>query len=331
VDEIYATLMALLPPKRKTTPSGWISFNAICCHHRGESRDDRQRGGILPTHNNGFSYNCFNCGYTTVWSPGSLLSFNNRQLFKWLGLSDIEIGRLALTALKFREEQSPTKKLLNFDLEVRSLPDNCKTLSEWIQEGVDNADLLSVIEYVDQRGMSLDWYPWMWANTDSYRDRLIVPFYHEGKIVGYTGRKIREGKPKYLTHSQPGYVFNLDRQGYDRKYLIVVEGQLDAIAVDGVAIMHNDPNEIQCARINALSKEVVVVPDRDRAGSKIINAAIEHNWSVSLPEWGDDVKDVADAVKQYGRVYTLFTILKYRESNEIKIQLLKKKLEHING
>jgi hypothetical protein len=49
---------------------------------------------------------------------------------------------------------------------------------------------------------------------------------------------------------------------------------------------------------------------------------------VSLPEWGDDVKDVADAVKKYGRIYTLFTILQYRETNEIKIKLLKKKLEN---
>ena len=93
--------------------------------------------------------------------------------------------------------------------------------------------------------------------------------------------------------------------------------------------MHNDPNETQIARIKALGREVIVVPDRDRAGSKMLKAAIEQGWSVSTPPWDTDIKDVADAVRRYGRLYTLATILYYRESNQIKIQLLKKKLEHV--
>ena len=330
MDEIYATLTALLPSKRKTTPSGWISFNAVCCHHRGESRDDRLRGGVLPNQQGGFQYHCFNCGYKAGWTSGHLLSFNTRQLFKWLGLSDADIGKMALSALKLKEDQSTVKKKLNFELIEKSLPDNCKTIAQWIQDGCEETDLISVIDYIDQRGMSLDWYPWMWSTAKSFRDRALIPFYYEGKIVGYTGRKIREGKPKYLNDSQPGYVFNLDRQKYDRKYVIVVEGQFDAIAIDGIAIMHNDPNETQCARINALGKDVIVVPDRDRPGAKLIKAAIENHWTVSMPPWEEDIKDVADAVKRYGRLYTLFTILHYQETNEIKIQLLKKKLENIN-
>jgi hypothetical protein len=62
----------------------------------------------------------------------------------------------------------------------------------------------------------------------------------------------------------------------------------------------------------------------------MIKSALANGWSVSLPPWGDDVKDVADAVKKYGRLYTLSTILHYREDNEIKIQLIKKKLENID-
>ena len=92
--------------------------------------------------------------------------------------------------------------------------------------------------------------------------------------------------------------------------------------------MHNEPNETQCARINALGKQVIVVPDRDKAGLKLIQAALKNNWTVSMPPW-NDVKDVADAVAKYGRIYTLFTILHYQETNEIKIQLLKKKLESL--
>jgi hypothetical protein len=95
-------------------------------------------------------------------------------------------------------------------------------------------------------------------------------------------------------------VFNIDRQDYNRKFVIVTEGQFDAIAIDGVGIMTNEPNESQVARLNALDREVIVVPDKDRPGAKMLKAAIDNGWSASLPPWDDDVKDVADAVKKYG-------------------------------
>ena len=178
--------------------------------------------------------------------------------------------------------------------------------------------------------MELDWYNWHWTPENGYKDRVIVPFYHKNVIVGWTGRKIRDGKPKYLTTAQPGYVFNIDAQSQDRKYVIVTEGQFDAIAIDGVAIGHNDPNQTQISRISNLGKEVIVVPDNDKPGAQMISAALEAGWAVSLPDWGPDVKDVADAVKKFGRIYTLFTILQYVERGEVSIKLIQKKLEHKN-
>jgi len=191
-------------------------------------------------------------------------------------------------------------------------------------------DIGKIVEYIISRGMDLDWYNWMWSPAPGYVDRVLIPFYQDGKIVGYTGRKITDGKPKYLTDSQSGYVFNIDRQDRNRQYVIVVEGQFDAIAVDGVGIMTNELNDAQVLRINALAREVIVVPDRDRPGAKMLKHAIKHHWSVSLPPWGDDVKDIAEAVRKYGRIYVLTTILHYRVSGEIKINLLKKKLEGLN-
>ena len=59
----------------------------------------------------------------------------------------------------------------------------------------------------------------------------------------------------------------------------------------------------------------------------MLKSAVDNGWSASLPPWGDDVKDVADAVKKYGRLYVLATILHYRTDNKLKIQVMKKKLE----
>jgi hypothetical protein len=334
MNEIHAALQALLPPKKKLTPSGWTSFNSPCCHHRGESKDNRRRGGILINPNGGFQYHCFNCQFKAGWSPGHLLSKNTKNLFKWLGLSDTDIDKLSFIALQNKQDQPKNKRIITFDIEERSLPESTMSVMDWINTAYlpDIAvDLGKIIEYILGRGMELEWYNWMWSPAPGYKDRVMIPFYQNGKVVGYTGRKITEGKPKYLTDAQPGYVFNIDHQTYNRKYVIVVEGQFDAIAIDGIAVMHNEPNETQYARINALGKEVIVVPDRDKPGAKMIQAALNNNWSVSLPPWEDHIKDTADAVKHYGRLYTLFTILHYRETNEIKIQLLKKKLEALNG
>ena len=330
MNEIQDTVLTLLPPKRKATPSGWTSFDAVCC------QDNRKRGGILTSGDGSFQYHCFNCNFKCGWSPGKLLSKNTRQLFKWLGLGEQEIGKLNLAALKVKDDQPVLKKALNLTLEERALPDDCLPIDTWIAEGCQDAELLDVIKYlVDERQVGWEWYNWHWSAAVGYRDRVIIPFYYNGKIVGYTGRKITQGKPKYLTDAQPGYVFNIDAQQCspwedDRKFVIVTEGQFDAIAIDGVAIMHNEPNDAQCARINNLMREVIVVPDRDQPGAKMVRAAITNGWSASLPPWEDDIKDVADAVKRYGRLYTLMTILHYRVHGEINLHLLEKKLQNVN-
>jgi hypothetical protein len=326
VNDIQSALLTLLPSKRKLTSGGWTSFNAPCCHHRGERQDEKLRGGIR-VENDGFVYHCFNCGFAAGWTPGKILSKNTKSLFQWIGMNEIDIGKLNLAALKIKDDQPVLKKALNLVLLEKPLPDECKSINEWVQEGCQDPDLTAVIEYVLDRGMQYDWYNWHWSAAPGFRDRIIIPFYQDGKVVGYTGRKVKPGNPKYLTDSQSGYVFNLDRQGWNRQYVIVVEGQFDAIAIDGVAIMTNEPNDAQIARLTALNKEIIVVPDRDRPGAKMLKSAMTNGWSASLPPWGDDVKDVADAVKKYGRLYVLATILHYRVSGEIKINLMKKKLE----
>jgi hypothetical protein len=280
----------------------------------------------------GFQYHCFNCNFKAGWTPGKLLSKNTKSLFSWLGVPDSELQKLALHALQLKEDQPVTKVEINLTLKEITLPEMTMSLVEWAKEDLPKdvqEQLLAIYNYLLGRGMDIDWYNWSWSYAPGYRDRLLIPFYQDGKVVGYTGRKITDGKPKYLTHSQPGYVFNIDRQTVDRKYVLVMEGQFDAIAVDGCAISHNEPSDAQIMRLNSLGREVIVVPDRDKPGAKMIETAIEQGWTVSMPDWGDGIKDVADAVKKFGRVYTLFTILHYKETNEIKKQLLKKKLEHV--
>ena len=76
--------------------------------------------------------------------------------------------------------------------------------------------------------------------------------------------------------------------------------------------------------LNIPQKVVIVCPDRDKSGSNLIDVALENNWMVSFPEWENNIKDCADAVKHYGRLYTLKSVIDSAINNKAKIQVYKK-------
>ena len=95
-------VLTYIPPKRKKTPSGWISFNAPCCQHNGQSVDTRQRGGVIQEGDN-VSYHCFNCGFKASWQPGRQVSHKLRKLLQWMNAPDDVINKLALTVMQENE------------------------------------------------------------------------------------------------------------------------------------------------------------------------------------------------------------------------------------
>ena len=88
----------LIPPRAKSSPSGWTSFNAPCCAHRGHSPDTRKRGGLR--FDDGIVFNCFNCKFTASWQPGRPITNKFKNLCKWLGASEDNIKELVFEALK---------------------------------------------------------------------------------------------------------------------------------------------------------------------------------------------------------------------------------------
>lgn len=320
---ILEAVQSHLPPKRKATASGWISFNAVCCHHNGTSTDRRQRGGIMLT--DGVTYHCFNCGFKASWQPGRPITKKLKNLLQWLSVPDDVIVKCSFEALRLKDEVAPEHKLnLNPTFFDKAMPLGTKPITEWLMDPPD--ELLPVLEYLIARGFTIDDYDWHWTDEQGFNDRLIVPFYYQNRLVGYTARLIRERKTvKYISEQQPGYVFNLDKQTYDRKFVLVTEGPLDAVSIDGVAVMSNEISPVQRHLISRLQREIIVVPDRDAAGLKMAEQAVEWGWSVSMPEWAPEIKDVNDAVKQYGKLYALWTVVQAKESMPLKIQLRMKR------
>jgi hypothetical protein len=321
-------LNVYLPAKRKTTPSGWTSFNAPCCVHNNENADTRGRGGLI-TEGEVISYHCFNCGFKASWQPGRNLSYKFKKLLEWLNTPDNEITKLALDVMRSNEGVEVQQHKVELpEFSTVQLPEEAVRIADIPDYNENNKYFkyfLDVITYMSQRNLNLDDTDYYWSPTLAYRDRLIIPFYYEGRIVGYTARAVGESKSKYLTTMQPGYVFNLDQQHYNKVFCILCEGQIDALHVDGCAISGSDIGDAQALLLNRLNKDIYVVPDRDKAGSKLVEQAIDRGWHVSMPNWDPDINDVGDAVAKYGRLYTLYSIASAAESSPLKIRLRAKK------
>jgi hypothetical protein len=326
------TLLAYLPPKRKQTPSGWISFNAVCCHHNGTGADTRQRGGFIVNGGEAVSYHCFNCGFKASWQPGRLLSPKMRKLIQWMGVPDDDISKMSFDALRLKEGiDDSSKKQLVPSFAPRALPKDARSFQEWADHFQHNPDsefpknFARAAEYVVDRRIGVKDFPFYWSDQRGFDSRLIIPFFYRNQIVGWTARSIVDAKPKYISEQQPGFVFNLDRQHWDRKFVIVCEGPFDALSIDGVALLGSEIGRGQHILINQLRRTVILVPDRDKNGAKTVEQAMSLGWSVSMPDWPDTVKDVNDAVREMGRLYTMWSIINSSEHNELKIKLRMKK------
>lgn len=318
-----------LLPKTKTSPSGWISFNAPCCHHRGHDRDTRKRAGVM--FSEGVVYNCFNCKYTASWQPGRNISEKLKSLCRWFGANDNQIKELVFEALKTEStEYEPEHFVEKVKFTEKPLPEGAMSINDWVNSAYlpdISADIGPVIDYIYARGFDALSDRFYWSPAPGYIDRVLLPYYYEGKIVGSTARKVREGKPKYLSDQHPFFVFNVDEQDPKNKYVFVVEGQFDAYAIGGVGLLTNEISQQQAHIINQLGKEVIVVPDQDKSGLLLIKQAMEYGWSVAFPNWDHDVKDCADAVQRYGKLFVTVDAIKTAQQGEIKISVARNNLE----
>jgi hypothetical protein len=326
---------SLLPPRTKSSPSGWTSFNAPCCHHRGHKQDTRKRAGIR-FDGEGIVYNCFNCKFSTGWQPGSPFGEKMKTLARWMNADEDTVKKLVFESMKTESaEYQPSPSEYKIEFTDRALPEGALPLSEWaslvkgeVEEELGN-DFVAVLEYIVSRGYNNPFdYNFYWTPAAGYKDRIIIPFIWQGRVVGNTARKIREGKPKYLSDQPPHFVFNFDQQQDNQKYVLVTEGPFDALAVNGVALLTNEIADQQSRIINSLGSEVIVIPDQDKAGLVLFDRAAELNWSVAVPTWEDDVKDCSEAAQRYGNIFVAVDAIKTAVKGNIKINMAKKQLMH---
>lgn len=321
---INQTLQFWSQRKTKRTSGGWVSANAVCCHHRGHRPDTRMRGGLIHTEEK-LSYSCFNCHFKCGYSSGKLLSAHFKLFLSWIGMGENEVQQLALEAIKLRDTTQLIHKQIVREIIFQDipLPEHAIPIDITIPEHEP------YVSFLQNRGFKPDDYDFLVTPHAEGRDkdRIIIPYYLNGRIVGYTSRYYDHRKPKYISEQQSGYVFNIDAQHPTWQICILVEGQFDALAIGGCAIMSNQVSEKQSWLLAKLERRIIFVPDRDEAGMSGIDSALKLGYSVSIPPyWDRSIKDVNDAVLKYGRFPTLLSIIKHATTSAAKIKIYKDKV-----
>ena len=117
---------------------------------------------------------------------------------------------------------------------------------------------------------------------DRFRNRLMIPIHSDtGALVGFGGRSLDGGEPKYL-NSPESELFNKSRLLYNlhrskdamRRYdrAILVEGYFDAIALDHAAVpgvvasMGTSLTTGQASLLRRFTRRIVLAYDGDNAG-----------------------------------------------------------------
>jgi DNA primase len=146
---------------------------------------------------------------------------------------------------------------------------------------------------------------------DYFRNRLIFPIRDmRGRVIGFGGRALGEGQPKYLNSPQtPLFEKNNVLYALDRardaiklaKQVVIVEGYVDAVIAhqygtkQTVACIGSAITEKHIQQLKKLTKQVTLALDPDAAGA----AATEHGIQEALKAFDRTIVPVPLAAKGY--------------------------------
>lgn len=200
-------------------------------------------------------------------------SFYQEQLFK-------TIGEKALSYLKGRRLEAKTIEVFRLGY----APSGNLLRTHLLREGCDEQDLIALGLVCKSTEKGRD-------NYDYFRDRVIFPIQdRRGHIIGFGGRVMGEGEPKYLNSPETS-LFHKGENVYGlyvgsdeiikRQQVVLVEGYMDVIALhqadikNAVAPLGTALTEHQIELLWQKVPEPIICFDGDNAGRRAALRACE--------------------------------------------------------
>lgn len=256
-------------------------------------------------------FNCFNCSTTASYKVGSRKVFDEfRNVLNSFGISngeiDLELGQLFFS----KEAVQAAKEKKKLEILAIELPKG----SYKLEKNEEDIWTLVAEEYLKSRGFSLDSYDWYLSNDKQFRDRLIIPYFKDSKIIYWDARSFDDKASKrYISApvQKDGILFNYDELNKNLdKPLFVTEGAFDALSINGVGL---GGSKLYKQKADALQKsrrrKIVVIDKKDKQnnGYKLGIDVLALGWDITFTS-SDDL-DVNGSLKKYGKLWTLKDLL----------------------
>lgn len=261
--------------------TGQLIF-AVCpfCGKEGKLYMNKSRKGM--------AWQCFSCNETgnAVTLIAKLNEISNSAAFSWLVKDIVRTDSESLNQLKalligfLPKEEGENEDVFNPNFPAEKFDPN---IQDFTFSYLDVELAKRFYLYLIKRGITKEMVEFFKIKYNSYRNRIIFPVYHNGKLAGWQGRAIFDDTiPKALTeplkkYKKSHFLFNYDNVK-DKEFITIVEGPIDACKAmhyNPVALFGKTASDIQIDHIMAMKnlKRVFLAldPEERKATSKLYN------------------------------------------------------------
>lgn len=345
------------------SPKGWRQ-NLTGCPYCHDGRSKNPRSHFL-FKNDEIGWQCFNCNGKHRFSGNNistLANFISKSAWKKVGTILLEIKKDKIfpnSGLKDQEEIKAevgldTVELINYksvelpDVSIKYNTKSEKVAPAYRKRFIDNK--AKAKQYLIKQGL------WGIVSENQiyicmegdYANRLIFPIYFENVLISWAARALFPTKTKYLYppsseefNDRGSIIYGLDKlfKDEDVKQIFITESINDAIHLNGMAVLSKNITKEQFTILKSFNfqkKRLVFVLDNDKLTKwdtdlkggelgKLVLQEKQENWFVSMPTFGDNIKDVSESIVHNGILETYDHIMSnfiYDISNiKMKMQL----------
>jgi hypothetical protein len=330
-NNIEEVVREYIPFKYGASSKGW---NTVYCEVCGDGRRTQgPRGGWLFANDMAF-YNCFNCGVEGNFDPHREFPFSKQMynIFQSFGVPTKYCYALITSHGKGTKRKVVHKKI---EFDTVSFPSHFYPLAEAEEDNLIAQKARDHI--INERRLDPDSFPFYLSTGISLSDnpedinlakiftnRLIIPAYVNERLIGYEGMALGSQGKKYIsigTNLIHGHENIFGKP--DNVPLFVTEGYWDSSYLNGVAVCTNKLSSRHIELLNRTNRPKIIVPDRGNTHNALADKALELDWGVSCPKISP-FKDVSKAVKNYGNIYVINSIMeniKYGKFAKISLKL----------
>ena len=296
----------------KVSTKGFHQLKCPICH------DYQPRLGIKLEGDN-VGANCFNCGFKARYSESDgRLSKNFKKLLKAFGVPEEEIE--AHASQSFFQPKSDAPITLESITKVNLYAPEIKLPDHSYRIKLDNCPLENA--YLRSRKLDYSAYPFYVSSDKKLKNRIIIPFYRNGKVIYWQARSILDERPRYKNCdvSKEAVMFGMDRLWFNSlRPLFISEGVFDALHVDGVALIGSTINEAKRHLLQQSRRDKIFVIDYDKNGCTLAENVIQYHLG-KLTTLGPGL-DINKSVNEYGKLWTFYKLIENVPKTEVEQKL----------